>query len=348
VVTQNVNVDAVLRVEGLVTTFKTDEGSVTALDGVGFEIKRGKTLGVVGESGCGKSVTSLSIMRLLPQGSGRIEAGRILFDGQDLLSLTDDQMRGLRGNRIAMIFQEPMTALNPVFTAGEQIVEVFETHRSMTASAARSAALKMMELVRIPDPERRLDEYPHQMSGGMKQRVMIAMALACQPALIIADEPTTALDVTIQAQILRLMKDLQEQMGTSIMFITHDLGVIAEVADDVIVMYAGQVIESADVMSLFDRPHHPYTMGLLASIPDGRRSRDLELPTIRGSVPSLKALPRGCRFAERCPYADDTCVNEPPVLRSVENGHSVACHFAKDIVSGQRKPKAFQAGRGMR
>ncbi len=346
-VTQNVNVDAVLRVEGLVTTFKTDDGLVTALDGVGFEIKRGKTLGVVGESGCGKSVTSLSIMRLLPQGSGRIEAGRILFDGQDLLSLTDDQMRGLRGNRIAMIFQEPMTALNPVFTAGEQIVEVFETHRAMTASEARSAAMKMMELVRIPDPERRLDEYPHQMSGGMKQRVMIAMALACQPALIIADEPTTALDVTIQAQILRLMRDLQEQMGTSIMFITHDLGVIAEVADDVIVMYAGQVIESADVVSLFDRPHHPYTMGLLASIPDGRRSRDSELPTIKGSVPSLKALPRGCRFAERCPYADDTCVTEPPVLRSIENGHRVACHFAKDIVSGQRKPKASQAARGM-
>ncbi len=345
--TQHGKVDTVLRVEGLVTSFKTDDGLVTALDGVGFEIKRGKTLGVVGESGCGKSVTSLSIMRLLPQGSGRIEAGRILFDGQELLSLTDDEMRRLRGNRIAMIFQEPMTALNPVFTAGEQIVEVFKTHRSMTASAARSAALKMMELVRIPDPERRLDEYPHQMSGGMKQRVMIAMALACQPALIIADEPTTALDVTIQAQILRLMKDLQEQMGTSIMFITHDLGVIAEVADDVIVMYAGQVIESADVMSLFDRPHHPYTMGLLASIPDARQSRDSELPTIKGSVPSLKALPKGCRFAERCPFAGDECVAESPVLQAIDAAHSVACHFSKDIVAGRRKPKASQTRGGM-
>jgi peptide/nickel transport system ATP-binding protein len=336
---QSGKVDTVLTVEGLVTTFKTDDGSVTALDGVSFEIKRGKTLGVVGESGCGKSVTSLSIMRLLPQGSGRIEAGRILFDGKELLSLTDDDMRGLRGNRIAMIFQEPMTALNPVFTAGEQIIEVFKTHRSMTTRAARSAALKMMELVRIPDPERRLDEYPHQMSGGMKQRVMIAMALACQPALIIADEPTTALDVTIQAQILRLMKDLQEQLGTSIMFITHDLGVIAEVADDVIVMYAGQVIESADVMSLFDRPHHPYTRGLLASIPDGRRTRDSELPTIKGSVPSLKSLPKACRFAERCPFVDDICVAERPLLQNIDAGHSVACHFAKDIASGRRKPR---------
>lgn len=333
-------VDAVLRVEGLVTTFKTDDGSVTALDGVSFEIKRGKTLGVVGESGCGKSVTSLSIMRLLSQGSGRIESGSILFDGKELLSLSDEEMRGLRGNRIAMIFQEPMTALNPVFTAGDQIIEVFKTHRAMTADSARAAALKMMELVRIPDPERRLDEYPHQMSGGMKQRVMIAMALACQPALIIADEPTTALDVTIQAQILRLMKDLQEQMGTSIMFITHDLGVIAEVADDVIVMYAGQVIESADVMSLFDRPHHPYTRGLLASIPDGRRSRDSELPTIKGSVPSLKALPKGCRFAERCPYAEKVCTAERPELKQIGPGHSVACHFAKDIAGGHLKPKA--------
>lgn len=330
--------DTVLAVENLVTSFRTDDGVVTALDGVSFQIRRGRTLGVVGESGCGKSVTSLSIMRLLPQGSGRVDAGQILFDGQDLLQIPEQEMRSLRGNRIAMIFQEPMTALNPVFTAGDQIIEVFKTHRSMDSNAARSAALKMMELVRIPDPERRLDEYPHQMSGGMKQRVMIAMALACQPALIIADEPTTALDVTIQAQILRLMKDLQSELGTSIMFITHDLGVIAEVADDVIVMYAGQVVESADVVSLFDNPRHPYTRGLLASIPDARQSREAALPTIKGTVPSLKDLPQGCRFFDRCPYSQPRCLAESPKLVTTDSSHGVACHFADDIDRGAMKP----------
>jgi oligopeptide/dipeptide ABC transporter ATP-binding protein len=330
--------DTVLAVENLVTSFRTDDGVVTALDGVSFQFRRGRTLGVVGESGCGKSVTSLSIMRLLPQGSGRVDAGQILFDGQDLLQIPEQEMRSLRGNRIAMIFQEPMTALNPVFTAGDQIIEVFKTHRSMDSNAARSAALKMMELVRIPDPERRLDEYPHQMSGGMKQRVMIAMALACQPALIIADEPTTALDVTIQAQILRLMKDLQSELGTSIMFITHDLGVIAEVADDVIVMYAGQVVESADVVSLFDNPRHPYTRGLLASIPDARQSREAALPTIKGTVPSLKDLPQGCRFFDRCPYGQPRCLAESPKLTTTDNSHGVACHFADDIDRGVIMP----------
>jgi oligopeptide/dipeptide ABC transporter ATP-binding protein len=330
--------DTVLAVENLVTSFRTDGGVVTALDGVSFQILRGRTLGVVGESGCGKSVTSLSIMRLLPQGSGRVDAGQILFDGQDLLQIPEQEMRSLRGNRIAMIFQEPMTALNPVFTAGDQIIEVFKTHRAMDTNAARIAALKMMELVRIPDPERRLDEYPHQMSGGMKQRVMIAMALACQPALIIADEPTTALDVTIQAQILRLMKDLQSELGTSIMFITHDLGVIAEVADDVIVMYAGQVVESADVVSLFDNPRHPYTRGLLASIPDARQSREAALPTIKGTVPSLKDLPQGCRFFDRCPYGQQKCLAESPRLAMTDNSHGVACHFADDIDRGVIKP----------
>jgi len=330
--------DTVLAVKNLVTSFRTDDGVVTALDGVSFQIRRGRTLGVVGESGCGKSVTSLSIMRLLPQGSGRVDAGQILFDGQDLLQIPEQEMRSLRGNRIAMIFQEPMTALNPVFTAGDQIIEVFKTHRFMDSNAARSAALKMMELVRIPDPERRLDEYPHQMSGGMKQRVMIAMALACQPALIIADEPTTALDVTIQAQILRLMKDLQSELGTSIMFITHDLGVIAEVADDVIVMYAGQVVESADVVSLFDHPRHPYTRGLLASIPDARQSREAALPTIKGTVPSLKDLPQGCRFFDRCPYSQPRCLAESPKLVTTDNSHGVACHFADDIDRGAMKP----------
>jgi peptide/nickel transport system ATP-binding protein len=328
--------DIVLRVDQLVTSFRTDDGIVTALDGVSFSIGRGRTLGVVGESGCGKSVTSLSIMGLLPQGVGRVESGAICFEGRNLLQLSEDEMRSLRGNRMAMIFQEPMTALNPVFTAGEQIIEVFMTHRSMNAVEARAASLKMMELVRIPDPERRLDEYPHQMSGGMKQRIMIAMALACQPTLIIADEPTTALDVTIQAQILKLIKDLQADLGTAVMFITHDLGVIAEVADDVIVMYAGQVVEAANIMSLFDRPRHPYTLGLMASIPDGRRPKDSKLPTIKGTVPSLKDLSSGCRFFERCPFSEARCAKDTPSLKTVEVGHDVACHFADEIFKGER------------
>lgn len=337
--------DVVLKVKGLVTSFRTDDGVVRALDGVAFEIKRGKTLGVVGESGCGKSVTSLSIMQLLPQGSGWVESGSIQFDGHDLLRLSHDDMRALRGNRLAMIFQEPMTALNPVFTAGDQIIEVFKTHRGMSTAEARSEALKMMDMVRIPDPERRLDEYPHQMSGGMKQRVMIAMALACQPLLLIADEPTTALDVTIQAQILRLMKELQKTMGTSIMFITHDLGVIAEMADDVIVMYAGQVVESAGVIDLFDSPLHPYTKGLLASIPDARQSKSDGLPTIKGSVPSLKNLPTGCRFSERCPYVQKRCLQEQPLLRMYNSSHGAACHFAEEISSGNLKPVSDGRGR---
>jgi peptide/nickel transport system ATP-binding protein len=331
---------AVLVVRGLVTSFKTDDGIVKALDGVGFEIRRGRTLGIVGESGCGKSVTSLSIMRLLPSGVGTIDSGEILFDGKDLAKVSETEMRAIRGNRVAMIFQEPMTALNPVFTAGEQIMEVFMTHRRMNRSEARSAALKMMEKVRIPDPLRRLNEYPHQMSGGMKQRVMIAMALACEPAVIIADEPTTALDVTIQAQILRLMQDLQRETGTSIMFITHDLGVIAEVADDVVVMYAGQVIEHADVTTLFDRPMHPYTKGLLASIPHGDLTRDSALATIPGTVPSFKNLPSGCRFYGRCSFRQGRCANESPKLKAVHAGHEVACHFANEISAGSLKAQA--------
>ncbi len=329
--------DVVLKIEGLVTSFRTDDGVVTALEGVSFEISRGKTLGIVGESGCGKSVTSLSIMRLLPNGVGKIEAGKVIFDGKDLVTLPESEMRDLRGNRIAMIFQEPMTALNPVFTAGEQIIEVFMTHRHMSRAEARKAALEMMEMVRIPDPDRRLDEYPHQMSGGMKQRVMIAMALACKPAVIIADEPTTALDVTIQSQILRLMQDLQKQTGTSIAFITHDLGVIAEVADEVVVMYAGKVIEKADVTAIFDRPLHPYTKGLLASIPHAGQSRDSKLPTIKGSVPSLKDLPAGCRFFGRCPYRQTRCEKENPTLMYEESTHGVACHFFADIAANKIK-----------
>lgn len=327
----------VLKVDGLITSFRTDDGVVTAIDGVGFEIARGRTLGIVGESGCGKSVTSLSIMGLLPAGAGFIAGGKILFGGKNLVELSEAEMCKLRGNRMAMIFQEPMTALNPVLTAGEQIIEVFMTHKNMTRRQARSASLKMMEVVRIPDPERRLDEYPHQMSGGMKQRVMIAMALACEPALIIADEPTTALDVTIQAQILHLMQDLQRDTGTSIMFITHDLGVIAEIADDVLVMYAGQGVEQAEVVTLFDNAMHPYTKGLMASMPSAKHSRAQALPTIRGSVPSLKNLPNGCRFYGRCPYRQERCVLENPSLVTVGKNHKVACHFAAEIASGAIK-----------
>lgn len=326
----------VIAVRNLVTRFRTDDGVVTAIDGVSFSVRKGRTLGIVGESGCGKSVTSLSVMGLLPTGVGEVASGSIQFEGRDLVKLDDRAMQKIRGNRMAMIFQEPMTALNPVLTAGEQIMEVFMIHKKMNRAQAREASVKMMERVRIPDPHRRMDEYPHQMSGGMKQRVMIAMALACEPALIIADEPTTALDVTIQAQILRLMQDLQRETGTAIMFITHDLGVIAEMADDVVVMYAGQVVESASVHAIFDHPMHPYTQGLLRSIPNASMTRDHSLPTITGNVPSLKDLPAGCRFQGRCPYKKDRCVHEAPRLRSIDSGQLVACHFAEEIAQSRQ------------
>jgi peptide/nickel transport system ATP-binding protein len=334
----------VLEINKIVTTFKTDDGEVTALDGVSFSIDRGKTLGVVGESGCGKSVTSLSIMRLLPAGLGEVKSGSIAFHGRDLAKCSDAEMQKIRGNQIAMIFQEPMTALNPVLTIGDQITEVFILHKKMSRSAAYEAALRMLERVRIPDPVRRMDEYPHQMSGGMKQRVMIAMALACEPELIIADEPTTALDVTIQAQILRLMQDLQRESGTSIMLITHDLGVIAEMADEVVVMYAGQIIERAPVTELFDNALHPYTKGLLLSMPHADQDRDKPLATIRGSVPSLRNLPKGCRFYGRCPYRQGTCVDQNPQMREASPGHHVACHFYKEIKDGQITAAAIEVG----
>ena len=280
-------------------------------------------------------MTSLSIMGLLPQGVGHIDSGTIHFEGQDLAKLAEGEMRKIRGNRIAMIFQEPMTALNPVITAGDQIAEVFKTHRAMSGAEARGAALKMLQKVRIPDPERRLDEYPHQMSGGMKQRVMIAMALACEPALIIADEPTTALDVTIQAQILRLMQDLQKETGTAILFITHNLGVIAEMADDVVVMYAGQVIERTDVLTLFDHAAHPYTQGLLNSIPKPSQSKLEPLPVIPGVVPSLKGMPPGCRFQDRCSLREKICGEVVPKLSPINSGHDVACHVVHRKSVGQ-------------
>ncbi len=320
--------DKLLQIENLVTSFTVEGQNLRAVDNISLSVRKQRVLGIVGESGCGKSVTSLSIMQLIPAENGRIESGKINFDGIDLIALDAEQMRKIRGNQIAMIFQEPMTALNPVFTVGEQIAEVFRTHRQMTTDAAWQAAIQMLEKVSIPDAARRAGEYPHQMSGGMKQRVMIAMALACNPKLLIADEPTTALDVTVQAQILDLMRELQKETQAAIIFITHDLGVIAEIADDVIVMYAGKVVEQANVFDLFENPRHPYTMGLMRAIPSIDVGKDQELFTIAGIVPNLLELPSGCRYRTRCPFVQDICHQQEPPLKNVGNDHAAACHFA--------------------
>lgn len=324
--------DALLDVRGLRTCFHGNDGVVPAVDGVSFSISRGQTLGIVGESGCGKSVTALSVMRLVPSPPGKIVAGRIIFDGVDILSMRQAEIRRIRGNSISMIFQEPMTSLNPVFTVGEQISESIMLHEGLGKSEARGKAIEMLHRVGIPSPEKRVDEYPHQMSGGMRQRVMIAMALSCDPKLLIADEPTTALDVTIQAQILRLMLKLREDFGTAIMLITHDLGVIAQTADKVAVMYAGRIVEMADVASLFRMPCHPYTIGLLGSIPLLNESRD-RLHTIRGTVPNPMELPPGCRFQPRCDAAKEICrESEPPVV-DLDDCHLVCCWKALDYRS---------------
>ncbi|MFZ9449028.1 MAG: ABC transporter ATP-binding protein [Alphaproteobacteria bacterium] len=315
---------ALLEVRDLRTWFDGDGGTYRAVDGISFSLQAGRTLGIVGESGCGKSVTSLSIMGLVPMPPGRIAGGEILFEGVDLLKLDAEALRDLRGARMAMIFQEPMTSLNPAYTVGEQIVEGILRHQAIDRAAARARAIEMLRLVRIPAPEQRFDEYPHELSGGMRQRAMIAMALACGPRLLIADEPTTALDVTIQAQILDLLRRLREETGTAIILITHDLGVIAELADDVVVMYAGQIVERAPVRRLFEAAQHPYTIGLLGAIPelDRRRAR---LATIEGTVPDLGAELPGCRFAPRCPFAQPRCRADAPSLREVEPGHEAAC-----------------------
>jgi peptide/nickel transport system ATP-binding protein/oligopeptide transport system ATP-binding protein len=299
-------------------------GDVAAVDGVSLDVIRGKTLGIVGESGCGKSVLSLSIMRLVAH-PGRIASGRVLLEGRDLASLSNAEMRGVRGKEIGMIFQEPMTSLNPVHTVGFQITEGIRAHEPRASKAElRERGIAALQRVRIPSPERRFDEYPHQLSGGMRQRVMIAMALACSPKLLIADEPTTALDVTVQAQILDLLRDLQAETGMAIILITHDLGVIAEMADDVAVMYAGRVVERTTARDLFEDPQHPYTLGLLGSIP--RLDEDRErLLAITGAVPPPFALPPGCRFAPRCPFAIEACRAEIPRLRSISTGHDAAC-----------------------
>src|SRR3954464_1301686 len=326
--------ETVLDVKGLETVFFTNSGLFKAVDDVSFHVKRGETLAIVGESGCGKSVTALSVMRLIPEPPGRIVGGSIMLEGRDLLGLDEAQMRGIRGNRISMIFQEPMTSLNPVMRIGDQITEAVRLHRAMSRKEAWDQAVDMLRLVRIPLPERRAIEYPHQLSGGMRQRAMIAMALACRPALLIADEPTTALDVTIQAQILALVLDLQKQLGMGLILITHDLGVVAQTAQRVIVMYAGRKVEEADVATLFASPKHPYTRGLMASIPSvpsARSNSDVRLIEIPGMVPSLTRLPKGCAFAPRCAFAVARCHEEYPPLENWGADHLAACWRAAEM-----------------
>lgn len=317
--------EILLEIRDLRTHFFTGEGVGRAVDGVSFFVRRGETLGLVGESGCGKSVTSLSILRLVPNPPGRIVSGSILFKGRDLLSLSEREIRAIRGNQISMIFQEPMTALNPVFTVGDQIAEVFRIHRKMKKREAFDAAVEMMEKVRIPAPRQRALEYPHQLSGGMRQRIMIAMALACDPDLLIADEPTTALDVTVQAQILALMDDLQDRTGAAIILITHDLGVIAETADRVAVMYAGQIVEEAPVERIFSDPLHPYTRGLLHSSPQTATASQARLNVIPGIVPSPAHYPPGCRFHPRCSERFEPCDQRDCMACSLEDGRMVRC-----------------------
>jgi peptide/nickel transport system ATP-binding protein len=318
--------EPLLELRGLAVDFATDDGTVHAVDGLDLALGRGRTLGLVGESGCGKSVTSLAIMGLLPPENSRVR-GEIVFEGRNLLTLEPHLMRDLRGARLAMIFQEPMTSLNPAYTIGDQIIEAIQRHQGLDAAAARARAIGMLKLVRIPSPEKRVDDYPHKLSGGMRQRAMIAMALACGPQLLIADEPTTALDVTIQAQILDLMRGLRRDTGAAIVLITHDLGVVAEMADDVAVMYAGQIVERAAVRDLFARPEHPYTVGLLGSIPRLDEKRD-RLPSIEGRVPDMSRPPPGCRFAARCPFVEPECRTMAPVLVEVAPGHLSRCRRA--------------------
>jgi peptide/nickel transport system ATP-binding protein len=313
-----------IEIEGLRVLFHGDDGRTThAVDAVDLSLAQGATLGLVGESGCGKSVTSLAIMGLLPKQSA-VVSGAIRFDGFDLLQAPDETLRDLRGDRLAMIFQEPMTSLNPSFTVGDQIIETILRHRGGSRRFARERAIELLRRVHMPSPERRIDEYPHKLSGGMRQRVMIAMALACDPRLLIADEPTTALDVTLQAQILELMRELKATSGAAIILITHDLGVVAEVCDEVAVMYAGEVVERAAVDELFASPQHPYTVGLLGSIPRLDRRAD-HLATIQGMVPNMTVPPTGCRFAARCPFVSDICTNAPPPFVKVSPGHASRC-----------------------
>ncbi|MBU3262166.1 ABC transporter ATP-binding protein [Roseovarius sp. PS-C2] len=321
--------DPVLQVEDLRTYFDTRDGVVKAVDGLSFSVRPGEILSVVGESGCGKSITSLSVMQLLPRPPARFASGRIMFKGRDLLQASEEEMRHVRGNEISMIFQDPMSSLNPVLSIGDQLTEAIMLHQGLSQKQAMDHAAEMLDLVHIPEPRRRLKEYPHQLSGGMRQRVMIAMALSCNPSVLIADEPTTALDVTIQAQILALMEEIRDKLKTAIILITHDLGVVAEMADRVLVMYAGRKVEEADVAEIFERPQHPYTRGLMRSVPrlttDFSEARQERLSEIPGIVPALTNLPKGCTFAERCAFATDRCRAEYPALEPKKPDHLAAC-----------------------
>jgi oligopeptide/dipeptide ABC transporter ATP-binding protein len=323
----------VLEVKNLCTQFKTSNGLVNAIDGVSLAVGHAEIVALVGESGCGKSVTAFSIMQLIASPPGKIARGEVIFQGQDLLRLTTKEMQQVRGNGIGMIFQEPMTSLNPVLTIGEQLSETLIAHRGQTPKQAMERACELLELVRMSAPQKRLSQYPHELSGGMRQRVMIAMALACEPKLLIADEPTTALDVTVQAQILDLLLEMRERLGMSILLITHDLGVVAEVADRVAVMYAGKKIEEASVFDLFKRPQHPYTQGLIQATPSASRGGSKRLTEIRGQVPALHAMPQGCRFAPRCDWAVPACQEQLPRLRDSGTQHFVACHRLYDATS---------------
>lgn len=316
-----------LSVENLAVEFSTEKGTVRAVHNVSLSVDRGETIGLVGESGCGKTVTALSLLRLVPIPPGRYAEGTIRFKGTNILDIPDAEMRKLRGREISMIFQEPMTALNPVFTVGTQMTDVLMRHQGISRADARHRAIERLKLVRIPAPERRIDEYPHQLSGGMRQRVMIAMALSCEPELLVADEPTTALDVTTQAQVMEQMAELQQRLGMSLILVTHDLGVIAETCKRVVVMYCGRIIEMAETEDLFYRPHHPYTVGLLHSIPRIREKKLDILPTIEGMVPDLMSLPKGCVFADRCPRVQERCRQESPPLEEKADGSQVACFY---------------------
>src|SRR3954451_76065 len=327
------SMDPLLEVRDLRTEFVTQEGIVHAVNGISYTLREGEALGIVGESGCGKSVGALSVMRLIPTPPGRIAGGEILFNGRDLLGLRDEEMRRIRGNDIAMVFQDPMTSLNPVLTIGRQIGEALELHKGMDKRAARKRTIELLELVGIPSARSRVDDYPHQFSGGMRQRVMIAMAISCEPRLLIADEPTTALDVTIQAQILDLIKRLREELGMAIIMITHDLGVVAGVADKINVMYSGYIVESAPAEELFAKPRHPYTLGLLRSIPRIDEPRKEKLIPIEGLPPDLIDAPAGCPFVPRCTYKVDRCVEENPSLEPAEPGHTIACWV--DVTGGK-------------
>jgi oligopeptide/dipeptide ABC transporter ATP-binding protein len=335
--------DPLLSVRNLKTYFYTDEGVVKAVDGLSYDLHRGETLGIVGESGCGKSVHALSVMRLIPTPPGKIVDGQILFEGRDLLKLSDENMRKIRGNRIAMVFQEPMTSLNPVLTIGEQIAEAVMLHQKLDRKAAWNRAAEMLERVKIPLARDRVKEYPHQFSGGMRQRVMIAMALSCNPSVLMADEPTTALDVTIQAQIIELMRELQREFGTSIIMITHNLGVVAEMCDNVVVMYAGRPIEHTNIKRIFQEPKHPYTWGLLHSVPKLYERRERLIP-IEGQPPSLIDLPPGCSFAPRCPFVMEVCVQTDPPDFTVGQGHTAKCYLYSDKATEKEKQAAEAAG----